>query len=120
MSQARPRIAAAIAFTAGAIAVGVGAMTQQDQASAPPRPESRGKEASKPERPDSVRFQRIGLSADDLAEVTGLNIYKFRADLAKGQRFRVVLSVRPDEKSLARESAGIPFQARGMSPQPFA
>ena len=36
-------------------------------------------------------FDRLALNADDLAEATGLNIYKFRLDIPKGQRFRVIL-----------------------------
>jgi RNA polymerase sigma factor (sigma-70 family) len=36
-------------------------------------------------------FQKLKLDADDLAEVTGVNIYKFQVNIPKGQRFRVVL-----------------------------
>src|SRR4051812_30848419 len=116
MLLARLRLVAAIALTAGAITVGVGALTQQDQATAAPRQEAGGKEAGKLDRSDAVPFQRIGLSADDLADATGLDIYKFRVDLAKGRRFRVVLRVRQDEESAARESVGIPFQTTGDEP----
>ena len=116
MLLARLRLVAALALTAGAITVGVGALTQQDRATAGPRQEVGRKVAGEPERSDSVPFQRIDLSADDLAEATGLDLYKFRLDLAKGRRFRVVLRVRQDEKSPARESAGIPFQATGDEP----
>ena len=116
MVLARLRLVAAIALTAGTIAVGVGALTRQDQAAAAPRQEAVDKEAGKPERSDSVSFQRIELSADDLADATGLDIYKFRVDLAKGRRFRVVFRMRHDEKSPARESVGIPFQTTKDEP----
>jgi hypothetical protein len=115
MLLARPRLVAAIALTAGAF-VGVGALTRQDQATAAPRQEAEGKEAGKAERPDSVSFQRTGLSADDLVDATGLDIYKFRVVLAKGRRFRVVLRIRQDEKSPTRESVGIPFQTTRDEP----
>lgn len=36
-------------------------------------------------------FQKLKLEADDLAEITGVNIYKFQLNIPKGQRFRVVL-----------------------------
>src|SRR3990172_9951551 len=36
-------------------------------------------------------LQRLRLDADDLADVTGLNVYKFQVDMPKGQRFWLVL-----------------------------
>jgi hypothetical protein len=116
MSLARLRFMAAFALTAGAFAVGVGALTQQDQATAAPRQEAGGKGADKPERADSVTFERTELSADDLVDATGLDIYKFRADLVKGRRFRVVLRIRQDEKSPTRESVGVPFEIKRDEP----
>lgn len=63
-----------------------------------------------------IPFQKVGLSADDLAESTGLDIYKFRVDLPKGQRFRVVLRAQQDEKSPAPETPGILFQTTADEP----
>ena len=36
-------------------------------------------------------FQHLKLEADDLAQVTGVNVYKFRVAMPRGQRFRVAL-----------------------------
>lgn len=55
--------------------------------------------------PRGIPFQRAKLDADDLAEVTGLNLYKFRLDLPKGQRFKVVLR----ELRSADEKPRVPF-----------
>lgn len=36
-------------------------------------------------------IQKLKLDADDLADITGVNVYKFQINMPKGQRFRVVL-----------------------------
>jgi len=41
-------------------------------------------------------FERLKLDADDLADATGVNIYKFQVNVPKGQRFRVILREVPD------------------------
>jgi hypothetical protein len=42
-------------------------------------------------RLEDQEFHRLKLDADDLAEVTGVNVYKFQVAMPKGQHFRVVL-----------------------------
>jgi hypothetical protein len=112
----RLRWVATTAITAGAMTVGVEALMQEVPATAALGQEAAGKEGGEPGRSESVSFQRIGLSADDLADVTGLDVYKFRVDLTKGRRFHVVLRVRQDEMSPTRELVGIPFQSKSDGP----
>ena len=69
------KLVAAVTLTAVAIAVGATVLTQQNRATAAPRQEAAGKEAGKPERSDSFSFQRVGLSADDVVDATGLVIF---------------------------------------------
>jgi hypothetical protein len=42
------------------------------------------------QRLDDISFQYLKLDANDLAEVTGVNIYKFQVAMPKGQKFRIV------------------------------
>lgn len=43
------------------------------------------------EKRDGDVSQRLKLDADDLADATSLNVYKFRVSIAKGQKFRAIL-----------------------------
>lgn len=43
------------------------------------------------QRLEDQAFRKLKLDADDLAEVTGVNVYKFQVAMPKGQHFRVVL-----------------------------
>lgn len=49
---------------------------------------------------ESYRFQKLPLTANDIAGVTGLNIYKYRIAMQPGTRFDVAVSVQdaPDAK----------------------
>src|SRR5262249_37501393 len=38
-----------------------------------------------------IGFRKLNLNADDIADVTGVNIYKFKVNIAKGQKFRVLI-----------------------------
>jgi RNA polymerase sigma factor (sigma-70 family) len=52
-----------------------------------------GQEARRDVGQDTIRYMgRVPLDVNDLVDVTGLNVYKFRLDMAKGQLFR--LSIR--------------------------
>jgi hypothetical protein len=49
------------------------------------------------QRLEDQAFHKLKLDADDLAEVTGVNVYKFQVAMPKGQHFRVVFrEVRED------------------------
>ena len=114
MMMTKLRTTAVVALTASIVTVGVMVLVRQTQAE-----RSSLQEAStegKADRVGVIPFQRVGLNADDLAECTGLDIYKFRVDLAKGRRFRVVLRWRQDAKSTPRESSGVPFEATRDEP----
>ena len=39
---------------------------------------------------DYISFLKLGLSTDDLVEATGLDVHKFKVDIAKGQRFTII------------------------------
>ena len=115
MMMTKLRTTAVVALTASIVTVGVMVLVRQTQAE-----RASLQEASQPEgkadRVGVIPFQRVGLNADDLAECTSLDIYKFRVDLAKGRRFRVVLRWRQDAKSTPRESSGVPFEATRDEP----
>ena len=68
------------------------------------KPEApQAKASAGPEGQDDISFRKLALSTDDLVDATGLDIYKFRIDVAKGEQFRVVLRSQESKESPARE-----------------
>ncbi len=63
-----------------------------------------------PDGHDYIPFLRLGISADDLVEATGLDIYRFRIDVAKGEKFRVLLRSQDSKESPARELVDFSFE----------
>ncbi len=60
-------------------------------------------QAEKPKQAqEALPFQRTPLSADDLAAVTGLNVYKFRLEMPKGERFTVMVREFPAKDAEAK------------------
>ncbi len=125
------RAGAVVALSGCGIAFGAAALTYREKAVAPPSPLPESKSsavpqdrkvvARKPEPPqakpiagpdgqDYISFLRLGLSTDDLVEATGLDIYKFRIDVAKGEKFRVLLRSQESKESPARELVDFSFE----------
>jgi hypothetical protein len=86
MSIRKPKVAASV--VALSVLVGV---TLAVAGQAPPEKEPG------PPRPDAaaVAFRRIDPTVRDLLEVTGLNVFKFRLEMKKGERFRLMLQEFP-------------------------
>jgi RNA polymerase sigma factor (sigma-70 family) len=59
---------------------------------------------------DAISFLKLALSTDDLVEATGLDMYKFRIDVAKGQRFKVVLRSQDSKDAPERELVSYSFE----------
>ncbi len=130
------RVGAVVALSGCGIAFGAAALTYQERAAARPpqapqarasaEPENRkvaaptqtpqAKASAEPERQDSISFRKLALSTDDLVDATGLNIYKFRIDVAKGARFRVVLRSQESKELPAREIVGLSFEKTSEEP----
>jgi RNA polymerase sigma factor (sigma-70 family) len=66
------------------------------------------------ERP--VAFRAAQVSADDIIEVTGLNVYKFRLDIPKGEKFRVMLRELADKDAGARALHQFDFTREAEGP----
>jgi hypothetical protein len=62
------------------------------------------------------RFQKLKLDADDLADITGVNIYKFQLNIAKGERFRVVLREVKEKDAEPRVLHQFPFVKESDAP----
>src|SRR4051812_18952041 len=48
-------------------------------------------------------FQKLTLNADDIAEMTGVNVHKFQVDQKKDQRFSIVLREQENANAVPRE-----------------
>jgi hypothetical protein len=94
-------------------------LVQPDRAVGEPQRDPRKQQAGGPANGGSIPFQMVGLSADDLVEATGLNLYKYQVDMPKGQRFRVVIRDRESEDAPARVLFTFPFQKSEDGPTTF-
>ncbi len=65
---------------------------------------------------DAISFQKLPLSTDDLVEATGLDVYKFRIDVANGKKFRVVLRYVERKDYPAHEILGFSFEKTSDEP----
>src|SRR6266513_92895 len=54
------------------------------------------------ERDQRESFQRLTLNADDIAEMTGVNVHKFQVNLPKDQRFSIILRERENADAAPR------------------
>lgn len=61
-------------------------------------------------------FQKLKLDADDLANVTGVNVYKFQVNIPKGQKFRVVLRELKEKGAEPRVLHQFPFLKESDGP----
>jgi len=75
----------------------------------PPKPIPAKVEAA-PADKQPFRFNILALDANDLADALSLNIYKFKIDIAKGQKFNVILRERDDKDAEPRELKRFSFQ----------
>ena len=119
-------------FPAAASHSGPRRCTRQEPAARPPQPPKvttiaepenrtvtaapRAKASADPESREAISFQKLALSTEDLIEATGLNIYKFRIDIAKGERFRIVLRSQESKDSERREILGFSFEKTSEDP----
>jgi hypothetical protein len=117
LSSSRLRTLAAIPVTIGALAVVMGGVMHQDHATGEPlrAPQAQGGA----ETSGSIPFRMVGLSADDLVAVSGLDLYKYQVDMPKGQRFRVMIRELKSEDSPARVLYVFPFQKTEDGPTTF-
>jgi hypothetical protein len=100
--------------TMAAIIVGVvlttvlaGALTLQVLAEKPPAANPKDQPAP---APALIAYKKVSLTMDELMAATGLNIYKFQLDLAKGQNFRVAVTEFPSKEANPRELKSFDFQ----------
>jgi hypothetical protein len=71
---------------------------------APPEPARPAKEPDRPKPdPQAVPFRQTAVTVNDLLAETGLNMYKFRLGLKKGDRFQVLLQTFQAEGNVPRE-----------------
>jgi RNA polymerase sigma factor (sigma-70 family) len=92
MAVTSPRLVMASVLVASLFAGVVGVLAHQAPGERPPvAKEQPNRKAAPPLTP----FRLMPRTADDLAEVTGLNVYKYRLDLPKGQRFRILWEAFP-------------------------
>ncbi len=127
------RAGAIVALSGCGIAFGAAALTYQERAAAPPPqvPEAKpsaepatrkvagpaqAKPNADPDHQDAISFQKLALSTDDLVEATGLDVYKFRIDVAKGEKFRVVLRYEERKDYPAHEILGFSFEKTSDEP----
>ncbi|MGH7202143.1 MAG: TIGR03067 domain-containing protein [Planctomycetaceae bacterium] len=83
--------------------------------------EAKATDGSRPETPpnpgaERIGFEKLSLDADDLVSATGLNIYKFKAAVSQGQRFRLVLRELRDENAAPRVLQSFAFESDQQSP----
>ena len=119
MIFARLKVFAAAALGALVIAAGAGAATliaRQDKAPLAPPPAPQTSETAESKTRDMFAFEKVGLSADDLVEAAGLDIYKFRVDLKRGERFKVEYRACESKDSASREIVSHPFQVTEEGP----
>ena len=127
---------AILALSGCGIAYGAVALTYQEKAAAPPAQVPESKPSAQPEdrnvaRPpqapqakpnpdpdtrDAISFQKLALSTDDLVEATGLDVYKFRIDIRKGEKFRVVLRSQERKETPSHEIIGYSFEKTSDDP----
>ena len=119
------RTAAAVVMACGGLSAGVMLVHQRlaEGAMPEPQPEPRPAPAAKtPENTDEgpTRFRRVGLDPDDVVNVTGLDLYKYRLDdMPKGKRFRVMIREQKDAKTPPRVLYDLPFKKTAEGPATF-
>jgi RNA polymerase sigma factor (sigma-70 family) len=119
MMISRLKVTALAAFAGCGLAVGAVTLLHRERALArpPQAPEAPQAQASAdPERRESISFAKLGLSTDDLVEATGLNVYKFRIDVKKGEKFRVVLRTQQRKEEPTHELVGYTFETVSDGP----
>jgi RNA polymerase sigma factor (sigma-70 family) len=119
MMISRLRLAAAVMFAGCGIAALTTMFVQNDRALArpPQAPQAQQAKASaEPEHRESIPFQKVALSTDDLVEATGLDVYKFRIDVPKGERFRLALRMQETKEARAKLLHAFLFEKTSEEP----
>jgi RNA polymerase sigma factor (sigma-70 family) len=75
----------------------------------PPKPPPAKAEAAQADK-QLFRFNTLALDANDLADALSLNIYKFKIDIAKGQKFNVILREQDDKDAEPKVLFGFTFR----------
>jgi RNA polymerase sigma factor (sigma-70 family) len=70
----------------------------------------------KAEARDVMPFHKVDVGAEELIGATGLNIYKFKLEMPKGQKFRVVLRVLEAQDKPPRVLYTFPFTKQDEGP----
>ena len=114
------KTATAVVLLTALVCITVGMLTHTLTAAGQPKPDGTG--ASTPaktaggQHPEDQLFQKLKLDADDLAEVTGVNVYKFQVTIPKGQRFRVILRELREKGAEPRVLHQFPFTKESELP----
>ena len=66
--------------------------------------------------PTLIAFKETSLTVDELIGATGLNIYKFQLNLAKGQKFRVAVTEFPAKEANKKELTHFDFRKETDGP----
>ena len=108
--------AVGLGLTAATIG-GTGYLATNGVGQGPPVP---GAGAAKVEKPaakaDETPFRKLSLDADDLADLTFLDIYKFQIDMPKGQVFNVILREVNTPKGAVRWEQSFEFRQQESGP----
>src|SRR5262249_37316470 len=106
MSAAKIRWAACVVALCGAVALGGWWAASGEEPPKPPPAEG----APAPTDPALVAFDIVTIDANDLVDAHTLNIYKFKVDVPKGQKFRVILRELPAKDAEPHVLTGFSFQ----------
>jgi RNA polymerase sigma factor (sigma-70 family) len=107
MFASKLKIAAVFAVGATLTAVLGGMLTFHAFAEKPPAAKPKDQPAP---APAIIAFKKTSLTIDELIAATGLNIYKFQLDMAKGQKFRVAVTKFPSKEADPQELKSFEFQ----------
>ena len=117
MMISRLRFVAAAAFAGcGMAALGAATLGHQERPLARPPEAPQAKASAEPENRDAIGFRKLALSTDDLVDATGLDVYKYRVDVAKGERFTIVLRSQESKEAPMREMIGYSFEKTSDDP----